>query len=189
MVLIRHGETDWSRSGQHTGRTDIPLTDEGRRQAERIRTALAGFDFVLVLVSPLQRARETAALIGLGDAKLSSDLAEWDYGAYEGLTSAQIHEQRPGWSLWVDGCPGGEDAAAVGERADRVLDEVRTADGDVALVAHGHLLRVLTARWLQQEPACGRLYRLDTASVSHLGHERAQPVIELWNSRIHLALG
>ena len=146
LVVVRHGETEWSRSGQHTGRTDIPLTDEGRRQAELIRTALAGFDFALVLVSPLERARQTADLMGLGNAELRDDLAEWDYGTYEGLTSAQIHELRPGWSLWVDGCPGGEDAAAVGARADRVLAEVRAVDGDVALVAHGHLLRVLAAR-------------------------------------------
>jgi broad specificity phosphatase PhoE len=186
VLLVRHGETTWSRNGQHTGRTDIPLTEAGRREAERLPAAIAGFDFALVLVSPLRRARETARIMGLGDARVCDDLAEWDYGDYEGRTTAEIRGERPRWSLWTDGCPGGEDAAAVGARADRVLLEVGAASGDVALVAHGHLLRVLTARWLRRPPGEGRLYRLDAAAVSHLGYEHEQRVIALWNSRAHL---
>ena len=147
VFAIRHGETAWSLSGQHTGTTDIPLTDNGRRLAEQIRPVLAKEAFTLVLVSPMQRARETCDLAGLGDtAVIESDLVEWNYGAYEGLTPRQIHETAPGWLIFRDGCPGGEMPEQVAERADRVIARARAADGDVALFAHGHVLRVLAAR-------------------------------------------
>jgi len=147
VFAIRHGETVWSLSGQHTGTTDIPLTDNGRRLAEQIRPVLAKEAFTLVLVSPMQRARETCDLAGLGDtAVIESDLVEWNYGAYEGLTPRQIHETAPGWLIFRDGCPGGEMPEQVAERADRVIARARAADGDVALFAHGHVLRVLAAR-------------------------------------------
>jgi broad specificity phosphatase PhoE len=184
LILVRHGATEWSISGKHTGRTDLPLTDEGRRVAALVGPALAAFRFRLVLVSPLQRARETCALAGLADqAKQCPDLMEWDYGAYEGRTTADIHLERPTWSLWRDGTPGGETAAMVGERADRVIAEARAVGGDIALFAHGHLLRVLTARWLDLPPGDGRLFALDTATVSSLGYERTQAVIRSWNTK------
>jgi broad specificity phosphatase PhoE len=185
LILVRHGATEWSISGRHTGRTDLPLTDEGRRMAALVGAALAAFRFRLVLVSPLQRARETCALAGLADqAKQCPDLMEWDYGAYEGRTTADIHLERPTWSLWRDGTPGGETAAMVGERADRVIAEARAVGGDIALFAHGHLLRVLTARWLDLPPGDGRLFALDTATVSILGYERDQAVIRSWNTKV-----
>jgi probable phosphoglycerate mutase len=185
VVLVRHGETEWSRSGQHTGRTDLPLTEEGRRMATMVGAALRKRTFVLVLVSPLRRARETCALAGFGDqAQVRDDLHEWDYGDYEGLTTPQIREQRPAWSLWTDGCPHGETAAQVGARVDRIIAEVRAADGSVALFAHGHVLRVLTARWLDLPPADGRLFALSTGTISTLGYERQQPVILRWNSEV-----
>lgn len=186
VLLLRHGETAWSLTGKHTGRTDLPLTARGREQAERCARALSGMTFALALTSPLIRARETARLAGLDDARVCDDLAEWDYGDYDGRTSKEIRAERPGWTLWDDGCPGGEDAAVVGARADRVLAEVRNAAGDAVLVAHGHLLRVLTARWLALAPDQGRLFHLDTATLSCLGHENGQPVITLWNSDSHL---
>jgi broad specificity phosphatase PhoE len=183
LILVRHGATEWSISGRHTGRTDLPLTDEGRRMAALVGAALAAFRFRLVLVSPLQRARETCALAGLADqAKQCPDLMEWDYGAYEGRTTADIHLERPAWNLWHDGAPAGETAAMVGERADRVIAEAR--GGDIALFAHGHLLRVLTARWLDLPPGDGRLFALDTATVSILGYERDQAVIRSWNTKV-----
>src|SRR5918911_811134 len=183
VVLVRHGETEWSRDGRHTGRTDIPLTDKGRRQAEKLGELLRDRSFSLVLTSPLQRASETCRLAGLGDvARPTDDLLEWDYGEYEGITTPQIRESRPGWLLWRDGCPAGEDAAAVGKRADRVLEQTEHAGADVALFAHGHVLRVITARWLGLPPDSGALFALSTATLSVLGYEREVRVIRLWNA-------
>lgn len=192
LTIMRHGETEWSRGLRHTGRTDIPLTEAGQEQARAAGKLVAGQAFGLVLVSPLVRARETAALAGLADAVPEPDLMEWDYGGYEGLTTAQIRETRPGWYLWADGVvPGdaehpGEQAEDVGRRVDRVLDRVRpvlASGDDVALVAHGHVLRVLTARWLDLAPSDGRLFALATAGVSTLGTEHDFPVITGWNLR------
>jgi probable phosphoglycerate mutase len=182
VVLVRHGETEWSRTGRHTGHTDIPLTEQGRREAEAIGAALAERRFALVLTSPLERAAETCRLAGLGDAALERDeLREWDYGDYEGRKTLEIREGRPGWSLWKDGVPGGETLSEVGERADSVIEELRSVDGDVVLFAHGHLLRVLTARWLGLEAAAGRLFALDAGTISVLGHERETAVLRGWN--------
>ena len=182
VVLVRHGQTAWSLDGRHTGRTDIPLTEEGRRQAAALGPLLRQQEFALVLTSPLQRAEETCRLAGFGEeAQVRPDLAEWDYGTYDGLTSEQIKEGRPDWSLWRDGGPNGEQAADVGRRVDRVIAEARSVEGDVLLFAHGHVLRVLAARWLGQPPEAGRLYALGTAARSRLGYEHADPVIERWN--------
>jgi broad specificity phosphatase PhoE len=189
LILLRHGETEWSASGQHTGRTDIPLTARGEAAAAALAPALAQRPIRAVFTSPASRAVRTAELAGLHDAKLDSDLQEWDYGGYEGRTTPQIQQDRPGWYLWRDGViPGdaahpGETVAQVGARADAVLARVRPllADGDVALVAHGHILRVLTARWLELAPDGGRLFRLDTGTVSTLGTEHGYPVITAWN--------
>ena len=182
VVLVRHGETLWSRDGKHTGRTDILLTDEGRRQSERVGGTLRGRRFALVLTSPLQRAAETCRLAGLGDVAVFRDeLMEWDYGDYEGRTTPEIRTEVPGWSLWRDGVPGGETAADVGRRVDGVLAELRALDGDVAVFAHGHVLRVLAARWLGLPPTEGRLFALDPATISILGYERETPVIRRWN--------
>lgn len=182
VLLVRHGETEWSRSGQHTGRTDIPLTPAGRGQAELLGLQLAGRRFARVLTSPLGRALETCRLAGLdGTAEIRCELVEWDYGAYEGRTTADIRSERPGWSLWTDGTPGGETAADVGARVDPVVAELRTAPADIAVFAHGHVLRVLTARWLGLPPGEGRLFALATATVSVLGWERENPVIARWN--------
>ena len=188
LILIRHGETEWSRTGRHTGRTDVPLTDAGLAAAARLAPALAGRPLAAAFSSPASRARVTAELAGLA-ARVDPDLQEWDYGGYEGLTSAQIGASRPGWSLWRDGIiPGdaahpGETVEQVGARADAVLNRVRAlvAHGDVALVAHGHLLRVLTARWLGLAADDGRLFRLDTGTMSRLGTEHDDPVISSWN--------
>jgi len=189
LILLRHGETEWSLAGRHTGRTDIPLTPRGEAAAAALAPMLAKRHIVAAFSSPAQRAARTAELAGLADAKPDPDLWEWDYGGYEGLTTAQIQEQRPGWSLWRDGViPGdaehpGETVEQVGERVDRVLARVAPllADGDVALVAHGHVLRVLTARYLRLPPDDGRLFRLDTGTVSTLGTEHDEPVIVSWN--------
>jgi broad specificity phosphatase PhoE len=183
VVLVRHGETEWTRSGQHTGRTDIPLTEEGRRQALLVGERLRGRRFALVLTSPLRRAAETARLAGI-DAAVREDLREWDYGAHEGRTTPEIREERPGWTLWRGDVPEGETAEDVGRRVERVLDEVRSADGDVALFAHGHVLRVLAARWLGLPPRDGRLLALDPAAISILGYERETPVLRLWNESL-----
>jgi broad specificity phosphatase PhoE len=179
--LLRHAETEWSRDGRHTGRTDVSLTDEGRERARALRDRVAGRPFALVLSSPLSRARETAELAGLSP-QLRDDLVEFDYGDYEGVTTDQIRQSRPGWYLWRDGCPNGETADDVGGRVDRVIGEALRADGDVALVAHGHVLRALAARWVEQ-PACfgGRL-RLDTGTISVLGFEREVRVMRRWNT-------
>ena len=189
LILLRHGETEWSKAGKHTGRTDIPLTPAGEAAAAALAPVMARHDITAVFCSPARRAVRTAELAGLTGVKQDPDLWEWDYGGYEGLTSAQIQQQHPGWYLWRDGViPGdaehpGETVQQVGERIDRVLARVRgsLAGGDVALVAHGHVLRVLTARWLQLEPANGKLFRLDTGTVSVLGHEHDEPVILSWN--------
>ncbi len=181
-VLVRHAETEWSRDGRHTGRTDVPLTERGRAAARSLAGRLAGHRFALVLVSPLQRARETCELCGLGaQATPDADLLEWDYGEYEGLTSAEVHAMRPGWSLWRDGCPGGETPAQVGARADRVIAELRASEGDVAVFSHGHMLRVLGARWIALEPAEGGRLGLSTAAICILGYERGAAILALWN--------
>ena len=169
-------------SGRHTGSTDVPLTAEGRRQAEALSGPLGGYSFARVLSSPLSRARETCRLAGLGDrAETVEALREWDYGEYEGLTTPQIREQRPDLVLWRDGCPGGETASDVAARVDPLLEELRELAGDAVLFAHGHVLRVLTARWLGLGPEAGALFMLDTATLSMLGWERDTPVIRLWN--------
>jgi broad specificity phosphatase PhoE len=182
VVLVRHGETEWSRDGRHTGRTDIALTAQGRRQAEALRAPLHAWQFALVLTSPLQRALETCRLAGYGtNALVRPDLMEWDYGQFEGRTSREIVAENPGWSLWRDGGPDGETPADVGRRVDRVIGEVRQTAGDVLIFAHGHVLRVLTARWLGERPEGGRHYALQTATLSVLGYEHDDPVILRWN--------
>ncbi|MCF3106069.1 histidine phosphatase family protein [Streptomyces roseoverticillatus] len=193
LLLIRHGETEWSRDGRHTGFTDVALTDRGERQAEALRPLLAGTTPAKVLVSPMKRALRTAELAGLEHTETDPDLHEWDYGGYEGVTTAEIHRTRPGWYLWDDGVvPGppehpGETPAQVGARADRVLARVvpllEAGGGDVVLVAHGHFLRVLTARRLGLPPAAGALFRLDTATVSRIGTEHGRPALVAWNVR------
>jgi probable phosphoglycerate mutase len=182
VVLVRHGETEWAREGKHTGRTDIPLTERGRRQGEAVGAALEGRRFALVLTSPLERALETCRLAGFGDvAELRDELREWDYGAYEGRKTVEIREEVPGWTLWRDGAPEGETIEEVAARVDGLLAELRSVQGDALLFAHGHLLRVLAARWLGLEPQAGALFALDPASISTLGYERETSVIRLWN--------
>ena len=202
VFLVRHGETEWSVTRQHTGRTDIPLTENGRRQAERLGARLAGERFALVLVSPLKRALETARLAGfsigeqaIGEqtigkqksvAEVEPDLVEWDYGAYDSLTAVDIRRERPGWTPWHGGFPGGETLADLEARADRVLARIRSVDGDVALFAHGHILRIIAARWLEKPAVDGSRYYLATATLSVLGWERETAVIERWNEACHL---
>jgi broad specificity phosphatase PhoE len=187
VVLARHGETEWSLSGRHTGRTDIPLTEAGKRQAGLLRPRLEGQRFAAVYTSPLARAYETCRLAGLDDgAQVRDELLEWDYGEYEGITTQEIRARRPDWQLWRDGCPGGEDARQVGIRADRLIGELRGLGGDAALFAHGHVLRVIAARWLGLPPQDGRLFALSTASISVLGYEHDVAVIQLWNDVSHL---
>lgn len=182
VFAIRHGETAWSLSGQHTGVTDIPLTDNGRRLAEQLRPVLARQTFSMVLVSPLQRARQTCTLAGLGDrAVVDPDLMEWNYGRYEGLTPEQIHEVAPGWMIFRDGCPGGETPGEVGARVDRVIARARVVDGDVALFSHGHLLRVLAARWIGLPTECGQHFLLGTGTLCVLGYYRDVPAVRIWN--------
>jgi broad specificity phosphatase PhoE len=185
IVLARHGQTEWSASGKHTSVTDIPLTEEGVRAARKLGERLKGREFALVLSSPRARARETAELAGF-HPQLDEDLAEFAYGDYEGLTSKEIRRERPDWSLWRDGAPGGEQPADVGARVDRVIARALQADGDVALFAHGHVLRVLAARWLELPPTRGASFALDTASLSELGFEHDDRVIWLWNDTSHL---
>ena len=204
IVLARHGETEWSRDMKHTSHSDLPMTEHGRGEAERLRPAFAGRTFERVLSSPLQRALETCRLAGLGDqAETTEDLMEWDYGEYEGITTEEIRKQRPDWYLWRDGCPGGESAADVGRRVDRVIAELSAPgsargagrfshsrparfahSGDAAIFAHGHVLRVLTARWLGLGPESGALFKLDTGTISMLGYERDTPVVTGWNSPV-----
>jgi probable phosphoglycerate mutase len=182
LWLIRHGETEWSLSGAHTGRTDIPLTAAGRDNAAAIGRYLGGRQFALVLVSPLQRAFDTCRLAGYArDAAIDPNLREWDYGDYEGLTTPQILARNPGWSLWTDGAPQGESPAQVASRADDAIARALAADGDVALFAHGHILRVLAARWLGLPPADGRLFAFGTGCLGTLGFERETRVITRWN--------
>ena len=181
-VLVRHGETEWSLDGRHTGRTDLPLLPEGIEQARALRPVLGARTFAAVLTSPLVRARETAELAGLGaGAVVDPDLAEWDYGAYEGVTTNQIREKRPGWELFADGVPDGESIEDVAARVDRVIARVRATPGDVACVAHSHVLRVLAARWIGLDPGVGRSLVLDPAAVSELGWDREHPVVLSWN--------
>ena len=180
LWLIRHGETEWSASGRHTSSTDLALTAEGERKAVEVGRLLAGKTFALVLASPLRRALETCRLAGFAP-NVTPDLQEWTYGAYEGLTTAEIQVQNPGWTIWTGTPPGGESAAEVGARADRVIAQAAAAGGDVALFGHGHMLRVLAARWLGLEPAGGRLLALSTGSVSVLGYERETRVVQGWN--------
>jgi broad specificity phosphatase PhoE len=185
-VLVRHGETEWSRSGRHTARTDLDLTPEGERQSEAVARQLAGRRFSAVLVSPRRRALQTVGLLGLADrAEVVDDLAEWDYGAYEGRTGDDIRAERPGWVLWFDGAPEGETASQVAERADRVIARVLEVDGDVLIVSHGHFLRALTARWLGEPVAGGRLFRLATGTVGVLGWEHGRRAVEVWNCGAH----
>ncbi|MCX4885087.1 MULTISPECIES: histidine phosphatase family protein [unclassified Streptomyces] len=191
LLLVRHGETEWSVSGQHTSWTDLPLTQHGEEQAKSLAPLLSPRTFALALTSPLHRAIRTAELAGVTGAVVDSDLHEWDYGAYEGVTSAEIHRTRPDWDLWTDGVPPGpagqpgESPEQIGQRADRVLSGVAAAllDGDVILVAHGHFLRVLTARRLGLPAADGRLFQLATGTVSRLSTEHGRPVVAEWNTR------
>ncbi|WP_242344151.1 histidine phosphatase family protein [Anaeromyxobacter terrae] len=183
LWIVRHGETEWSLAGRHTGRTDLPLTPEGERQASALGPSLAGHAFALVLTSPLRRARDTCRLAGFGDvAQADPDLAEWDYGGYEGMTLREIERSDPGWTIWTGAVPGGEAADEVAARADRVIARARSATGDVLLFSHGHLLRVLAARWLGLSVSEGRLLGLDPATLGILGHERAARVIRMWNA-------
>jgi broad specificity phosphatase PhoE len=180
--LVRHAETEWSRTGRHTGRTDVPLLDVGRERARELGEALRGHAFGLVLTSPLERARETAALAGVGDgAEVREDLLEWDYGDYEGITTPDIRKERPGWYLWRDGVPNGETADEVGARCDRVIEEMLAVDGDVAVFAHGHVLRALAARWVEEPVSFGGRLFLSTGALCVLGFEREVRVIRTWN--------
>lgn len=182
LWIVRHGETAWSRTGQHTGRTDVPLTPAGEQQAAALRGRLGVRRFALVLSSPLRRAWDTCRLAGLGDAaRATDDLLEWDYGAYEGRTTPDIQREVPGWNLWTSGVPEGETVEAVAARARRVIEVALAAPGDVALFGHGHVLRVLAACWLELSPRQGALFALDTASLGVLGHENASRVIRRWN--------
>jgi probable phosphoglycerate mutase len=182
VTLVRHGETEWSLTSRHTGLTDVALTERGRQEASSLRTRLASRRFELVLVSPAARARETCELAGLSErAQTLDELHEWDYGSYEGLTYAEIQGERPGWVLWRDGCPGGESPAAIGARADHAIALSKRVDGEVAIFAHGHFLRVLGARWIGLEPAAGAHLALATSSISVLGYERDTKVLLGWN--------
>jgi broad specificity phosphatase PhoE len=180
--VVRHGETEWSRDGKHTGTTDIPLTEAGETSARELEPRLARQRFALVLTSPLERARRTAALAGFPQAEVDKDLVEWDYGDYEGVTTEEIREQVPDWTVWTHPSPGGESAEQVSARLDRVVGRCHDTEGDVLVVGHGHALRALAARWLELPVIDGRLLKLDTGTVSVLGHERETPVVLHWNS-------
>ncbi len=182
LWLVRHGETEWSRDGKHTSTTDLPLTDRGIEVARELAPRLAGIDFAHVLTSPRQRARVTAELAGFGDAVLDDDLVEWAYGDYEGVTTNEIRVTVPGWTVWSHPVPGGETPEQVTERLDRVIAKVRRSPGRTLVFAHGHSLRALTARWLEQPVTDGRYFRLDTSTLSVLGYERETPVLLRWNS-------
>jgi broad specificity phosphatase PhoE len=189
IYLARHGETAWSLSGQHTGLTDLPLTERGEQKARWLGERLAGLNFTKVFTSPLQRAARTCELAGFGAvAETDRELVEWNYGKYEGLRTVQIHAERPDWQLFRDGCPGGESPERVGGRADLVLNRVRNIKGNVLIFSSGHFLRVIGVRWLGLEPAAGKFFMLDTASLSALGYENNlfQPVIRLWNDNSHV---
>ncbi|MEM7023299.1 MAG: histidine phosphatase family protein [Pseudomonadota bacterium] len=187
--LFRHGETEWSKTGQHTGRSDIPLTDMGREQAEALGRRLAGRNFALVLSSPLSRALDTCKLAGFGDGVgITEDLLEWDYGAYDGRRTVDIQKDRPGWLVWKDGVIDGETVEQVGVRARRVIDRVTDVDGDVAMFSHGHMLRILGASWVGLPPVGGQLLALGTAALSVLGYEHDYRVIQIWNQDPHLVM-
>jgi len=181
LWLVRHGETEWSRDHKHTSHTDLPLTENGIEVARRLEERLKGEEFDLVLTSPRERARRTAELAGFGDAEVDEDLVEWDYGEYEGVTTQEIRETIPGWTVWTHGSPGGETAEQVGTRLDRVIARARAREGRVLVFGHGHALRALTARWIERPVSQGRSFRLDTATICTLGHERETPVILRWN--------
>lgn len=181
LWLVRHGETEWSLNGRHTSTTDLPLTEAGEAGAGAVAASLAGIEFAQVLTSPRRRARRTAELAGFGDAEVDEDLAEWAYGDYEGLTTPQIRETVPGWSVWTHLCPGGETAADVSARLDRVVARAHATDGKTLVFAHSHSLRGLTARWLGLDVSEGRLFALDTSTVSVLGVDRGTPVVRRWN--------
>lgn len=181
LWLVRHGETEWSRDGRHTSTADVPLTGSGERVAHGLLDRLREQDFTLVLTSPMQRARRTAELAGFADAHVEQDLVEWDYGSYEGLSTAQIRERVPGWTVWTHPCPGGETADQVGSRLDRVVDKVRACGGQCLVFGHGHALRALAARWLGCPVTTGRLLALSTGTVSVLGYEHETPVVQSWN--------
>ncbi|MDH2350267.1 histidine phosphatase family protein [Bradyrhizobium sp. SSUT112] len=185
VFLVRHGETDWSLSGQHTGTTDIPLTENGRTLSRHLVPILAKVRFARIFTSPLQRARETCDLAGLGErAEIDHDLLEWNYGDYEGLTSQEIHAKAPGWLLFRDGCPGGENPEDVGRRVDAVIERVRAVQGHVALFAHGHVFRVFGARWISLPAAAGCHLLLDTATLCVLSYYRGIPAIKRWNTPV-----
>jgi broad specificity phosphatase PhoE len=185
VLLVRHAQTEWSLNGRHTGRTDVPLTEDGRLSAGRLAPRLADRRFAVVWTSPLSRARETCERAGLGAHAVSRDeLLEWDYGDYEGLTTPEIRAQRPDWSLWRDGCPGGESAADVGRRVDRLVQELAALHGEGICFAHGHVLRVLAARWVGLDPSAGALLALSTGSISELGRERETRVLWHWNEAV-----
>jgi broad specificity phosphatase PhoE len=189
VYLARHGETAWSLSGQHTGVTDLPLTERGERNAKSLRERLRRLSFARVFTSPLQRAMRTCELAGFGPrAEIDRDLLEWNYGEYEGRRTAEIHKERPDWELFRDGCPGGESPSDVGARADRVVKRVRAVEGDVLMFSSGHFLRVFAARWLGLDVAIGRCFLLSTASLSAVGYEHnlSQPVIRLWDDTRHV---
>lgn len=187
LILVRHGQTDWSESGRHTGWTDVPLNDAGRRQARLLAARLTGMTFALVLSSPLSRALDTCRVAGLAAAaEVDPDLREWDYGEIEGRTTDEIRESLSGWTVWDGPVEGGESLGDVGRRVDRVIERALGVDGDVAVFGHGHCLRILTARWLGLEPAAGALFELSTATISRLGWERERRVVELWNDAAHL---
>ncbi len=190
IMLARHGETEWSRDLRHTGHTDIPLTDTGREQARALATRFSDLELAFVLTSPLSRATESCRLAGLGDQAVEEpDLVEWDYGEYEGMTTEEIRRDVPGWTVWDGAAPGGEDADQVGARADRVIARVREADGPGVVFAHGHVLRVLGARWIGLPAASGALLALSTSTLSTLGYERDRQVLTLWNDGGHLQPG
>jgi len=187
LWLVRHGQTEWARLGKHTGHTDIPLTEIGRNEAASLAPRLAGRPFEAVISSPLARALETARIAGFADRVVTdSDLREWDYGLDEGRTTPDIRAERPGWTIWTDGVRGGESIDSVGERGDRVIARAGSLDGDTLCFAHGHVLRVLTARWLGLDPSAGALFALGTATISILGWERETPVITRWNDGLDL---
>jgi probable phosphoglycerate mutase len=189
LVLVRHGETEWSRDLRHTGRTDVPLTATGREQALLAGRRLAEIEHAKVFTSPLSRARDTAELAGLlPEAENLDDLVELDYGEYEGRTTADIRKERPGWEIWSDGCPGGETIEHAGERADRVIARASEHDGDVVLIAHAHILRILAARWIGLEPGWGGAFPLETGALCLLGHEREKRAVLRWNATSHLGL-
>jgi probable phosphoglycerate mutase len=190
VLLIRHGETDWSLNGRHTGKTDLPLTEHGRETATRLEPIVARERFALVLTSPLRRARDTCALAGLSErCATDEDLHEWDYGDFEGLTMSEIQARAPGWNLFTDGCPHGEGPEQVGARVDRVIEKVRAAQGDVVLFAHGHVLRVLAARWIGLAVSAGQHFLLDTATLSILTYYRDVPAIKQWNAPLDSPAG